>query len=409
MSKRKNGDYKILIPMLILIFFPFPSKILGYSAALYINDIVLIGYLLFISIKNRYKIPINNTIYLLIGMLFINIMGITIGVSKGYAEIRQLTEIVRTFEWIIIYIYNYNVIKRNQEIETFFLKAIKVILLLLIPFIIIELFNLPGKELLRNFYELSKSGNIFQYYNRISGPLRNPNFLGVFMIIILNFILISNYKLTTKVFFSIIGAGIIYFTGSRTAIIIAVITISITYLLNLKISKSKSEFIKSIVAIIFILVICLMIVQKNSDLFYSVRMNELKDDMTDLNGRSQIWEKYEEDIQKNILMGNGIVKSNEVIFDNLYIQYMYYYGLVGISVLICLFVKNLYKICKVYALERDLKQKKFMLGILATQTIIIISGITIQILDSLQIFYFYILSMAYIDIKYRNLIKMKMK
>ena len=82
---------------------------------------------------------------------------------------------------------------------------------------------------------------------------------------------------------------------------------------------------------------------KNSKLFYSVRINELKDDMDDFSGRSQIWEKYEKDIQANILVGNGIVKSNEIIFDNLYIQYMYYYGIVGIIVLICLFVKTLLK------------------------------------------------------------------
>lgn len=409
MNESKKESSQILIPILILIFFPFPSKILGYSVALYISDIALLSYLLFISIKNRYKIPLNNTIYLMIGILFINIIGIIVGVLKGYAEIRQLTEIIRTFEWIIIYIYHYNLMNENQKTEAVFLKAIKVVILMLIPFTIIELFNLPGKDLLRNFYELSKSGNIFQYYNRISGPLRNPNFLGIFMTIILNFILISNYKLRTKVFFSIISIGLIYFTGSRTAIIIAVITISITYLINLKISKFKKERIKNIIAIIIILVISMVVVQENSNLFYSVRMNEIKDDIEDLNGRSQIWEKYEDDIQKNILIGNGIVKSNEIIFDNLYIQYMYYYGLIGISILACLFIRNIYKICKLYMLEKNMEQKKFIVAILAIQIIIIISGVTIQILDSLQIFYFYILAMAYIDTRYKHLINIKNK
>ena len=409
MDKKKNENYKILIPILILIFFPFPSKVLGYSTALYISDMVLISYLLFGAINNRYKIPLNNTTYLLIGMMVVNIIGIIIGVLKGYAEIRQLMEIVRTSEWIIIHIYNYNLIKRNQEVETAFLKSIKVILLLLIPFVIIELFNLPGKNLLRNFYELSKSGNIYQYYNRISGPLRNPNFLGIFMIIILNFVLISNYKLMTKVLFAIISIGIIYFTGSRTAIIISIITIIITCLTNLKINRSRKEIIKSIIAIITILLVCLLVIQKNSKLFYSVRINELKDDMDDFSGRSQIWEKYEKDIQANILVGNGIVKSNEIIFDNLYIQYMYYYGIVGIIVLICLFVKNIAKIYKLYILEKDLKRKKFVLGIFAIQIIIIVSGVTIQILDSLQIFYFYILAMAYIDVRYSNLTDVKLK
>lgn len=33
-----------------------------------------------------------------------------------------------------------------------------------------------------------------------------------------------------------------------------------------------------------------IVIQKNSKLFYSVRINELKDDMDDFSGRSQIWE-----------------------------------------------------------------------------------------------------------------------
>ena len=127
---------------------------------------------------------------------------------------------------------------------------------------------MPGKNLLRNFYELSKSGNIYQYYNRISGPLRNPNFLGIFMIIILNFVLISNYKLMTKVLFAIISIGIIYFTGSRTAIIISIITIIITCLTNLKINRSRKEIIKSIIAIITILLVCLLVIQKTQN--YSI-------------------------------------------------------------------------------------------------------------------------------------------
>ena len=108
------------------------------------------------------------------------------------------------------------------------------------------------------------------------------------MIIILNFVLISNYKLMTKVLFAIISIGIIYFTGSRTAIIISIITIIITCLTNLKINRSRKEIIKSIIAIITILLVCLLVIQKNSKLFYSVRINELKDDMDDFSGRRKI-------------------------------------------------------------------------------------------------------------------------
>lgn len=406
-EKDKKDYYKILIPALILVFCPFPSKIIGYSRALYISDFVLMMYLIISCIKNKYKIIVNNSFIILMLFSFMNTIGIFMGILHNGADLRQFTEIVRSFEWIIIYLYMYNTIIKTkgkdirEKIEKNFSQTIFLILILSIVFVIIELFNLPLKSMLKNFYELGKSGNIFQYYNRIVGPFRNPNMFGTWIILAIASIITTDYRVLKKIIFLLVSVGMIYFTGSRTGIIIAVGIIVFIYLLQyLQRQNNKSKFKNFIVIIIAIIVSCIVI-KENSELFYSVRLKSWKDDISDLNGRTQIWEQYKDDIENNLLLGNGIIKSNDIVFDNLYIQYMYYYGVIGILMLCALFFTNLRKTIVLYK-QKECLNKNFVLFMLVIQITIIISGITIQIMDSLQIFYFYIFTMAYIDSKYYN-------
>lgn len=410
-NKKTNwGFYQILISILILIFFPFPSKIIGYSKALYICDIALMLCLIMIMIRNRFKIRKTNSLIFLGIFFMLNILGIIIGVIKNGSSLRQFTELIRNVEWIVIYIFFNNIFSiysdkytnSGEEIEKTLKKVFSVIYIVLIPFIIIELFNLPGKDILRNFYEFEKSGNIFQYYNRIVGPFRNPNMLGIWTVIFVEAVFCFNYKPIVKVLMLISGLGIIYFTGSRTAMIIIIIIIGIVFIKQLTSKKNVKNISKYILVLIIVAIMLVPIIEKNSQLFYSIRFNNINDSMEDIGGRTDIWNKYMQSIEDNLLLGNGIVKSDDIIFDNLYIQYIYYYGLIGLATLAVFFIRNLYNAWKLY---KKGKEKTLALLMILIQITIIIAGITVQILDTLQIFFFYIMSMAYIDVELKKLSK----
>lgn len=413
MEQKKKIDKQyllMLIPLLILCFWPFPSKWIGYSAALYISDAVLIGCLLLIGIKEKHRI--NNTITnkFLIAFFVLNIISTIIAIIKtNFWGIRQYTEIVRVIEWFVIYQYIYNNFKQmsSQKVEKILYKSIFIIMIILSIFSIIELFNLPLKDyILRNCYEMKKSGNIFQFFNRISGTFRNPNMYGVFLSIVSIILLISNMENKKKIPLAVLSLFFLYYTGSRTALVVTILVYIIAIALKIIVEKNKKVLIQQcmVFGVILILIVGVMIV--NKDLLQSVRFNSFIEDLVSLNGRTDIWKTFNEDIQNNWLFGNGIIKNSDLIFDNVFFQYMYYYGIIGVVLLSIFFIYNLIKTFKLY---KNNKKDITILFCIVIQLIIIISGITIQILDVLQLSFIYFLSIAYVDSRKKYIEQFKLE
>ncbi|EMS70354.1 O-antigen ligase family protein [Ruminiclostridium cellobioparum] len=400
----KKIDYHQLIYLfLILVFFPFPSKSIGYSVALYVCDFTLIGYISILILKKRYPFVITNTSKYFAFILILNFMGILVSWINGYgSSLRQFTEIIRTIEWVIIHNYFYNLFEKNKQRNINFndiiTRCIVIILLLLIPFIVVELFNLPLKPVLRELYEMNKSGNIFQYYNRIVGPFRNPNFLGIWISITFIYIYLSNVRVLLKVMLLLECGGIVYFSGSRTALF----TCGILFIIALGFQMFNNygmAFIKQIAVIGILIVLAGIVVSNNSNLFFSIRLKSLGSALTTLGERTAIWESLGKLISDNFIFGNGIIKSDDYILDNLYLQYIFNYGIVGLSLLVCFLIRNLYRIFIVYVQN---KKNNFLLFLLMTQIAFIIVGVTVQIFDVLQIVFWYFMSVAYTDYLWHN-------
>ena len=401
MEQKKEKDrlyLLILVPFLILCFWPFPSKWIGYSAALYIADAALIGCLLLIGIKEKHTISNTTTNKYLIIFLVLNIISTVIAIFKtNFGGIRQYTEIVRVVEWFIIYQYMYNNLKQmnSKRVENILYRVIFIIMIILSIISIIELFNLPLKDyILRNCYEMNKSGNIFQFFNRISGTFRNPNMYGVFLSIISIILAVSNMENKKKIPLIVLSLFFLYYTGSRTALVATVLVYIIAIILKTIVEKNKRILKQQCIVfgIMFCLIIGILIV--NKDLLQSVRLNSFAKDLVTLNGRTDMWISLSSDIQNNWLWGNGIIKNTDLIFDNVFFQYMYYYGIAGVLLLCTFFIHNLVKTFQLY---KKNKQDSTILFCIVIQLIIIISGITIQILDVLQLSFIYFLSIAYVD------------
>ena len=143
-----------------------------------------------------------------------------------------------------------------------------------------------------------------------------------------------------KVFFLLECLIFIYFSGSRTAFVVSVFSIIFIIftqnIVNFKISNLR---IFLTLAIVFLIVFYLS--SRYTDLFYSVRFqsNNLSDWYT-LGGRDVLWNQYDELIKENMIIGNGLIKNIDIIFDNIYLQYIFYFGLPGLIILGLFLVKN---------------------------------------------------------------------
>ena len=387
----------MLIPFVIMCFWPFPSKWIGYSMALYISDAVLIGIMLLLGIKSKHRLEktINNK-FLIIFFCF-NILAAIIAVIKtSFGGIRQFAEIIRVIEWFVIYNYFNNWLREinSENIEKNLYKCVGIIMIPLSIITIIELFNLPLKDLiLKNMYELEKSGNIFNYYNRLCGTFRNPNMYGVFLSTISIILLVSKMDNKKKVPLLILSMAFLYYTGSRTALIVTIITYIAVIVLKLITEKNKRILWQPVVVIAVILIAIILITIVNEDLIGISRLNKMFEALATFGGRVQMWESYAEDINNNWILGNGTIKSETVMFDNVFVQYIFYYGIFGLIGLIMFFLYNIIKAIKKYLKTKD----TVLLVCIAIELIIIISGITIQILDVLQLTFLYLFALAYVD------------
>ena len=335
----------------------------------------------------------------LFAFLCLNFGGIIVAIVKGNTvNLNVFSGVFRIFLWVLLYNFFLNYLKKEisslVEISRVLKKTLIIVLLLLLPFIAVELFDLPGKIILEKIYEMSKSGNIFQFYNRIVGPFRNPNFFGVWISIVLIYFLIERLDWKFKVFFLLECLIFIYFSGSRTAFVVSVFSIIFIIftqnIVNFKISNLR---IFLTLAIVFLIVFYLS--SRYTDLFYSVRFqsNNLSDWYT-LGGRDVLWNQYDELIKENMIIGNGLIKNIDIIFDNIYLQYIFYFGLPGLIILGLFLVKNfLFNLYLIFTNRSDI----ILLFCLGIQMIIIISGFTIQILDATQISVWYWFALAYID------------
>ncbi|WP_321212256.1 O-antigen ligase family protein [Pseudalkalibacillus hwajinpoensis] len=319
-------------------------------------------------------------------------------ISGNISSIRVIAEAIRSVEYIIIYMYFSNIFilikNAGMSIEELLKKNIIKIAVTVFIVSIIELFNLPLKELLRSLYDMDKSGNIYQYYNRIVGTLRNPNYYGIWLSFMLLFFYIVKMRLVYKIVLISLSGFFLYFTGSRTSLVaclISLVTVIIIQSVRMKKQKNSSILLFGFIAFIFYYVSFHF-----QEFFFSVRLQYNINEWRTFGGRLEIWEKYYEQFLANPLFGVGIQKSNDLVFDNTFVQYSYYYGLVGFVFICIFFLRNITLNLRMIFSKKFLSDK-LIYFILGVQIVVITSAFTVQILDVLQVSFFYLMSLAYLD------------
>lgn len=386
-------------PIYILLLFPFPSKYIGYSAALYIVDFILMGFMIFVIVLKKYSIPRNNSFHLILSFFLLNIMGIVnISLKGNVMSLRLFTEVVRTIELLVVYTYFYNLFKRIKikglDIDKLILRNIIIVTIIIFSISFIELFNFPGKDILISLYEMNKSGNFFLFYNRIVSTFRNPNFYGLWLSIILLFFYTMDLKSMSKSILMLLGGLFLFYTGSRTSWVVFVVSFMAIQLVFLIFRKIRINLKIAPFVAVGLLLFFLFFIQ--SGLFYSVRFRFDLNAIMTIGGRTDIWKTLIEKIIPNPIFGVGIEKSFDLIFDNLYLQYLYFYGLIGLILLTFFLLRNF--LLNIRYLSKFGTRDKFLVFYLGLQIIFILSGFSVQIFDVLQISFFYVMGLAYLDV-----------
>ncbi|MCI8416049.1 MAG: O-antigen ligase family protein [Lachnospiraceae bacterium] len=377
---------------LILVFFPFPSSVIGYSKSLYISEFILLIFILYLFLKNNYKVYLCNTMYMLLTLVGINLLTVFIAFFNGTVQFNMLSEVLRVIEWIVIYQFFSNWINRNGfEILLISIeKTLKVMYFLLIPFFIIEFFDLSFKELFRVVYCMSKSGSYFSSYSRISGPFRNPNFCAACIAIFMLGILMSKCNNLYKIFIALISSLIIYYTGSRTGLVSAIVVLIVAYTCKIVYTKNKNLCIK-IFIFVFISGIFLMNFPFEKLTRYNSRMADFGKVLGSFGGRLELWVEALGVFKENILL--GVNKRNNIVYDNLYIQLLVQHGLIGFIFYGSFYAINFWKTFKIVREKKsDISYFSF-----SVQTVIFVLGITMQVFDVLQIAIWYFFTVACID------------
>lgn len=367
--------------------------------ALWMSDLVLMGYLLLIILVKKFNIPMTKTFLFFCVLLLLNLIGmINSLISGNISSFRVIAEAIRSVEYIIIYVYFCNIFKllknAGMSIEELLKKNLIKIVVTVFTISIIELFNLPVKELLRSLYDMDKSGNIFQYYNRIVGTLRNPNFYGIWLSIIILFFYMVKMRIVYKILLLSLSGFFLYFTGSRTSLLaclISLVTVIVIHSIRMKKKKNSSIFLFGFIAVIFY-----YLTFHFQEFFFSVRLQYDIDEWLSFGGRLEIWERYYEEFLANPFLGAGIQKGNDMIFDNTFVQYTFYYGIIGLVFVCIFFLRNIVINIRMI-FSKSFFADKLIYFILGLQIVVIISAFTVQILDVLQISFFYLMSIAYLD------------
>lgn len=390
--KSKSALLQFCAIFLILVFFPFPSSVIGYSKSLYINEAFLLLFIAYLFLKNNYRLYFNNTMYLLLLIIGANFCTIMVALLSGRLQFNLVSEIFRVIEWIVLYQFFYNWINRNnyKTLSLGIEKTYKIMYFILIPFFIIEFFDMSLKNILKVLYCMSKSGSYFSTYSRITGPFRNPNFCAACIAIFMVGVLMSQCNKFYKIFIALASSLIIYYTGSRTGLVAFVVILVVAYASKLICEKNKKLTFKILIlALLFLIILNYLPIEKLT--LYKSRIFDFRKVLETFGGRTNIWIQALEAFKDHMVF--GVDGGNDIVYDNLYIQLLVQHGIIGFLLYGSFFAKNIWKVWKFVKVSKS----NLSYFCISVQIVMFVLGITMQVFDVLQITTWYFFTLACVD------------
>lgn len=379
--KKQKLTSMLFFLFIFLVYKPSPTKLLGASLGLKFGDFLLFIIILVILLYD-YKIVVPKTrnFMILVIILLVDMLSIMKSVFSGTLIFADVFELFRPLMYLMLYISVYKIANAN----IFNKKAMKKLFigyLVFIGFSLIQLINLFNvKSYMSYFYEISKSRTMDTSATiwRLASTFTNPNYFGVFLVIITCFLfallLTSKGKLKYGIP-TIITIILIMFTGSRTSIISLVLSL-LSIFLVLLIDLAKKRKNRKVFSILFVAAIALAFtILKLAPFVYAqfVRFSDYENIYYNFYTRYLAWESALEMWKTNPLLGNGPYKAYMDSFDNNYVVVLFRSGLIGFIAFVSLFLNNYRVSFKLIRLTPNEKIRTYCLSIVGVITTILVS------------------------------------
>lgn len=332
-------NYFFVFFIIVLMFRPSPTLLLGPVIGLRMMDLILLIFLLvYIFYKRSESYKIDNTTLILMIMLVSQCISMFFSIFYHEVLIEDLFEIFRP----VLYVVTYIVIKKYYTFTSLNYVYTAIFFTLLLGFI--ELHNFFNLEnVLKYLYDHTKSRAIDSTSWRIVGSFYNPNYFGYYLALIVNLSLIMVlFQVRTKysLFIFSFSLYLLFFTGSRTALISVGVGLLITIVLYL-LKHTGIKVYKKLIILFCILSFTLFIAPNIIEYLNQnfKRFNDFENISHNFYTRVAVWDYSLQWIKERPLFGNGPGKAIIESFDNNYIIILFRYGIVGLIIFLLLLVK----------------------------------------------------------------------
>lgn len=408
-SVNSNKTFWFTLFVFIVLFKPTPTGILGAEFGLKIPDLIFIGITsIFLLLHKNYVVVDKVTIILVLFILFDLISQFNGLISGNDIIINDLVDLIIPIEVVLAYMSG--VAFYRSGYRAYFNKKITIILFVFIAFSFLMFFDLFSfKSLASNFYEVGKSrGYSQENVNniwRLASTFTNPNYFGIFCSVVtsLLFYLLTREISTRNIILFFVFLLFVVISGSRTALISLVLSLSLILFLDIFSKGIKTKKRVVFYSFLFLIVIFALpkVLLSASEVLW--RFTNVDNMQESFGARLDAWGGAFRSIEQFILIGVGSNKSELQSVDSNYVLILYKNGMLGLLMELGMLVYILFVSFKLYLKKNAIKHSDTSVGILGCCSVIIlfVSMITSIPLSMTHIVIPFYLCFGYINANYK--------
>lgn len=254
----------ILKYLLVFLFFFIPFReVIAYYTVDYIKfipDALIWSLLLFVIIKNKFKLNLKSYDYFYIGFIIVGFISTLINDISVMAFAMQVRSIGT------LYVLFYILRNINMEYKDY-IPAVKTLNLVTITFVLLSLIEIISNKSILFPLEWAKGISFASNYYRAYSLLFNPNVYGAFLlfVIIINYYceMTSNKKIKLNYLIYLLGYLGIFLSSSRSTFLGCILFILFLIYNSIREKKFKSLFIHILLGIVAFGLSCGVFVLRN--------------------------------------------------------------------------------------------------------------------------------------------------
>ncbi|EHU4934663.1 O-antigen ligase family protein [Vibrio vulnificus] len=377
-SSNRNNTFWFTLFVLIVLFKPTPTGILGAEIGLKIPDLIFIFITsFFLILHKRYVIVDKVAIILFVFIVFDLISQINGVLSGNDIIINDLVDLIIPIEVVLAYMAGVAFFRSGYR--ALFNKKITIIIAAFVFFNYLMFFDLFAfKSLMSNFYEVGKSRgyseeNIRNIW-RLASTFTNPNYFGLFCSLItsLFFYFLTRKIETRSIVLFFVFLSFVVISGSRTALISLVFSLSLILVLDVLSKGIKTKQRVVFYSFLFLIVIFALPKVLLSASEFLWRFTNVDNMEESFGARLDAWGGAFKSIENYILIGVGSNKSELQSVDSNYVLILYKNGILGLFMELSILIYISFVSFDLYLKKNASEHPDASVGILGCCSVIIL-------------------------------------